>query len=109
MEAQMEDEEMVLVSAPVFRRRRSRTKHLGCICCERDGVCVCMCARAHNPNKLQGGQRRIIGLLLVIYLFMCHLQIRVAAVEAVWKELIYVTSFFMFFCLVFIWLQVWAI
>lgn len=47
MEAQMEDEEMVLVSAPVFRRRRSRTKHLGCICCERDGVCVCMCARAH--------------------------------------------------------------
>ena len=43
VEAQMEDEEMVLVSAPVFHRRRSRTKHLGCICCKRDGVCVCVC------------------------------------------------------------------
>ena len=38
-----------------------------CVC-----VCVCVCVRARacarNPNKLQGGQRRIIGLLLVIYL-----------------------------------------
>ena len=73
-------------------------------------VCVCVCARACvcAQSKQAAGRPEANNWSSTCYIFMCHLQISDAAVGAVWKELIYVTSFF-FFCLVFIWLEVWAI